>query len=271
MSQVQKITKYCAMALAIFLTVNILGLIFMGIVAIGNLFYSDEKDVLTDKLEVVDISGNSFTDLEIETVSVNIIIKESDDFKVETNNKYIKLNERGNKLKIEEEKHIFTNTISSLVIYVPRDTLFNDISIESGAGKVEINSLTAREVSLDLGAGKVDIDNLVVIDEADIDGSAGAIVINNGNINNLDLDMGVGKLTMMAQVTGRGDIDAGVGECDITLVGSKADYRIKVNKGIGNVLVGGDNVENNTYYGSGSNTILIDGGVGNIDIKFTLE
>ena len=46
------------------------------------------------------------------------------------------------------------------------DFIFDGIAIETGAGKVDIETLTTKKLYLDLGAGRVEIDNLVALDEA---------------------------------------------------------------------------------------------------------
>lgn len=268
MIKTQKIIKYCAIAFALFLTFSIISSIMFGIMSIGTIFDNNDTNI-TDKLETLEVSNN-IQELDINVKSINITIKESSDFKVETNNKYIKLKEKNNKLSITEEKHnLFNNTDSSLIIYLPSDYLFNEVSIENGAGKIEIDKLSTKNIELDLGAGKVEIEYLYVTTEADIDGGAGEIVIENSTITNLDLDMGVGNLILTSSLTGNNEIDAGVGEIELNLNENLDNYKIKINKGLGNATLNEETMKNDTYYGTGSNLINIDGGVGNIKINYS--
>lgn len=269
MSQVQKIIKYCAIGFALFLVVNIVGGIFFGLAAVGSFFDRNEQKVSMNDLEVLKIEQGNYNELDIDVASSSIVIKEGDTFKVETNNKYIRVSSEENILEIEEKEHFINNTENTVVIYIPVDYSFNEVSIDGGAGKVEVEKLTTKDISLDLGAGKVEFDSLIVTGDADIDGGAGAMEINSGVINNLDLDMGVGKVTMKVKLTGNNDIDAGVGELDVRLEGTDTEYMIRVNKGIGEAKINGKSVSNNTTYGTGSNKVLIDGGVGNIIIDFS--
>lgn len=261
MSEVQKIIKYCAMTFAIFLTFNIIGGIFLGIGAIGNIF--DESDEKADPkdLEILKVNKDNFKELDIDVISSSIVIKEGEKFRVETNNKYVNVYEDEDALEIEEKEHFINNTDYTIIVYIPYEYSFSEVSIDGGAGKIEVEKLTTRDISLDLGAGKVEIGYLNVLKDADIDGGAGAIEIKNSAINNLDLDMGVGKFTMKTKLTGNNDIDAGVGECDITLIGSEDDYMIRVNKGIGEAIIDGKEISNNSYSGTGSTNVYIDGGV----------
>ena len=80
--------------------------------------------------------------------------------------------------------------------------------------------------------------------------------------------MGMGELNLTATVLGESDLKFGVGESNVTLIGSKDDYKVDIEKGLGNITVDGKTV---TDFGSsvnGQNHIEIEGGVGTINLKF---
>ena len=60
-------------------------------------------------------------------------------------------------------------------------------------------------------------------------------MIVSGNINDLNLDMGVGETNLNTILTGKSKMNAGVGNLNINLQNSKESYRIKADKGIGNI------------------------------------
>lgn len=270
MMKTQKVIKYCAIAFALFLTFSIISTILWGIAGLSFITSNrNDKDYIMDSLENLNIVRDA-SELEIDVKSVNVVIKEGTSLKAETNNKYVHVKQNNNKLRIVEEKHNYFNKsdMGDLIVYIPKDYQFNDVSIENGAGKIDIEAINAQSFDLDLGAGKVSINNLLVTREIDIDSGAGELTINNGDINNLDLDMGAGKVTLLARITGNSKIDAGVGEINLNLIGESSDYRIIVNKGIGKATLNGEEVKNETYYGDGSNRIDIDGGIGSIKINY---
>lgn len=268
MKQSQKIIKYLAIAFALFLTFSIISIISYGVSFIGNLFDSD-KDSITEKLNDLDINDNTLL-LDINTSSSNITIKSGDVLKAETNNKYINSKQDNNKLYITEKKHnILRDNESEIIIYIPDDFIFDGVSIETGAGKVNIETLSTKKLYLNLGAGKVEINDLNVLEKAKVDGGAGEIVINAININNLDLDMGIGKFMLIGQLFGKTEIDQGIGTVDLNLLGNKDDYQIHLDKGLGSVKIDGNNINNDETLGNGNNKIDIDGGIGSIEINFT--
>jgi len=264
MIQAQKIIKYAAIGFAALLIVGIISSLMLGLFAISSIF--TEKDV-KENTEIININKN-ISNLEIDVLSLNLEIRESSSFEIETNDKYIKIKEYNNKLIITERKHSFFSRgeNNDLIIYIPNTLIFNDVEIDSGAGRVLIDNLTTRRLNLDLGAGKVSINNLNVLNESEINGGAGEINIDNSSLANLELDMGVGKLTLNSRLLGNNEINAGVGETDINLIGN--DYRINPNKGIGKITINNEQVKTGTYYGSGLNYIEVNGGIGNIKINY---
>lgn len=264
MNQANKIIKYLAIAFGLFLVFNIISGLMFGLLSIGNIFKDESIEFKESEI------NQNIEILEIDVNSVNIIIKESNLFKVETNNKYIDYNQKDNKLSITEKKHNwFKKDINDLIIYIPSNTIFKNLELKNGAGKLEIETLSTENLKLKLGAGKVEIDYLEVSKSAKIDGGAGEITILDGNINDLDMDIGVGKFTLISSVTGNSKIDAGVGELNLTLNGSKDDYKIKVDKGIGSFKISGNDIVSGTTYGNGEYIIDIDGGIGSIKIDFS--
>ena len=81
--------------------------------------------------------------------------------------------------------------------------------------------------------------------------------------------MGVGKLTLKSRIEGKSELDMGVGETNIILLGSKADYKIELDKGIGTAKLQSEEMADDAVYGSGESIIEIDGGVGAISIDFS--
>lgn len=270
MTKLQKIIKYLAIGFAIFLTISIVSGIVKAIALISGVSnLVGESSQTTETLE-----GTVYTDdidsLKIDILAVDLKIQEGNEFSVETDSKYISSRQKNGVLIVEEKKHSFISVgnVGSLIITIPTEAELLKTEIQAGAGKIEIEALNTEELDFDLGAGKVTVYNLVVSREADIDGGAGDITFEHASINNLDMDMGVGELSMEAKITGKSDIDFGVGSAKITLEGSLEDYRICMNKGIGEATLDGEKMRNEVYYGEGKHLIEMDGGVGEVKIVF---
>lgn len=262
MTRVQKVIRDLAIILAFSLILGITAGIIEGV---SHLTFKDKENTTMKDIE----TGEDVAILNVDCKATNINILEGNNFKAETDNKYISVKQYNNKILIKERKHSwFSNDNYDLNIYIPSDMVFEDVNIDTGAGKIDINSLKTKNLDLNLGAGKTSIDELMVLDNADIDTGAGNMLISNGNINNLDLDLGVGKVELTAKITGNSKIDAGVGEVTLNLIGNNSFYSLIADKGLGSITLNNKNMAEKTYYGEGLNKIKIDGGVGNIKIKY---
>lgn len=265
MTSLQKVIKYLAIAFAIFLTVSIIGGILGATGLIGEFISSD---AVLDNTKVYSVSQDVKT-LKIDINAADFKITEGDEFAIESNLKNLTVKEQGGCLTVTEDKNFGTNYRNAvLVMYIPENFVFETAKIKTGAGKLTVDALSAEELSLNLGAGKVKISELNAYEECEIDGGAGEITISGGVINNLDFDMGVGAVNLTTALYGNSDVECGVGETDIKLLGEKEDYKISVDKGIGDTKIDGQSVADGSTYGDGKYKIKLDSGVGAVNIYF---
>ena len=282
----QKVIKYLAIALAIFLIVNIIGAILSIIGIIGGIAfftntitdvkeeivqespeYLEQPEVITDNINIEDI-----VKFEIEVKYSNLEIKKGD-FKVESNDTNVKCTQKGNELIVKETGNNWLRNKegNKVIIYIPENKEFNEIEIDTGAGNIEIEGLNTKDLSFSIGAGKVEINNLKVTNEAEIDGGAGKVDILSGEICNLNLDMGIGEFNICTKLLGNNDIEQGMGKLTIKLTDSQENYTIRTRKGMGSITIDGKEAQNNSIYGNGQNILNIEGGMGAIEITTNNE
>ena len=268
MNSVQKAIKYLAMAFAIFLSVSIIGGIITALTGVSY-FLSDRDREDVGEMQVYPIDGE-ISSLSVDLSGAELKIKTADKFSVESNHHDISVKKENGELCIQETKRLFFVDPKgiSVTLYIPEDFVFDEATVETGAGRVEIDALSADVLKLSLGAGEAEIRNLTASSRADIDGGAGELKIDGGRLCNLELDMGVGQLTVKSRMEGQSSIDCGVGEIKLTLLGSREDYQIEIDKGIGEATLAGEGMRDDSVYGAGKNRIEIDGGIGEIDIDF---
>lgn len=272
MTTAQKVIKYLAIAFAIFLIISIVSTITAAIFALSGILglKQDIEESMNSEMVTTDIENNDIKTLDIEVAFTNLTIKTGESIKIETDNNNINYKQGNQKLEIKEKsKKWFSNyTEKELILYIPESMKFEKVKIVTGAGRINIETLNAENLAFELGAGETKIQKLSVQKECEIDGGAGKLTIKDGKINDLDLDMGVGEVNLTANLTGKNEINAGVGSLNIDLQGEKESYKIQANKGIGSVKIEGKEISNGETFGDGENYIEVDGGVGNINIKF---
>ena len=266
MTSAQRVIKYLAIALALFLVVNIAGGILSVVGLIGGAFGGD---AVAEEVKSYDLSSN-ITSIELEIGAAALTIKEADSFSLESNLKHLTVTERDGVLIIKE-KEVFGGanyTGAVLTLTLPYLAELESAQIKTGAGRLNIERLSAEDLTLELGAGEVNIGSLTAHNSANVDGGAGKVTVSGGALRDLDLDMGVGQLDLTSLILGDSELDLGVGESNITLIGNRDDYTVSVEKGIGAVIVDGEGVSDSERIGNGGYKLDINGGVGAINIRF---
>lgn len=206
--------------------------------------------------------------LDIQINAADFSIVDSDAFRVESNLKTLSVSETNGVLSIKEKNKVTINDTNAMLrLCIPKDIVFEKVEITTGAGRLTTDSLSADSLNLKLGAGKVFFGSLNAHSHIDIEGGAGEITVSGGSLNNLNLRLGVGKFKLTAALLGNSDLQFGVGESNLTLVGSPDDYKLDITKGIGSVHVDG---YTGSDFGDGNarNHVKIQGGIGTANIAF---
>ena len=268
MTSAQKLIKYLAMAFAIFLSVSIIGGIITGLAGVSYIFSTRNSEAIGE-MQVYPVEGE-ISSLSLTLSVTKLKIQTADKFSVESNHNYISVKSENGQLCINETKKLFSFHPKgvTVILNIPKGFVFDDATIEAGAGNVEIDALSCTILKLSLGAGEAEIKNLSASSRADIDGGAGKLNIDGGRLCNLELDMGVGALILKSRIEGQSFLDYGIGETKLTLLGSRADYQIEIDKGIGEAKLAGESIRDDSVYGDGKNHIEIDGGIGAMHIEF---
>lgn len=263
MTNEQKLVKGFAIFLAAVICISILS---AALNLIGFLF---SWTVDTDEPSNTSISLNRNIDkIDADLGALNLEIYRGENFTVEKENYRGKVDIKtvGSTLKIIEKHNFFGNHHSgTLIIRIPEEIELSSLDIDLGAGTLTMEDIVADDFDLEHGAGTINIDKCN-FSKTDIDGGVGKMTIKNSTIKDLDLDSGVGEINIEGRLFGRSKIDGGVGAINLNLLGSKEDYTIKIDKGLGAVTVDGEAISG--LIGTGVNRIDIDSGVGAVKINF---
>ena len=207
--------------------------------------------------------------LDIQINAADFKIELGNEFSVESNLKYLSVSEKDGVLTITDEAKSSSNYSNPvLTLCVPNGIVFDDVDITTGAAKLTVDALSTSSLELKLGAGDVRFESLHASSAADIKGGAGQITIASGTLNDLTLAMGVGELNFSGALLGNSNLKLGVGEANLTLIGSKDDYTVAIEKGLGSISVDGKNVSDYGSNGNGQSHIHIEGGIGAAHIVF---
>lgn len=277
MKTTQRIIKYFAILLAILIIISIVsallfGLnIFSGILGLTkeNISNKENSEILTSVETEKYFENRQINNMKIELYYANLIIEVGNNFHVQTNTNNIEYKQSNNQLVVKEKNaNLFnSNNQRTITITIPVDTVLDTVSIEAGAGEIQIEKMATKNLELEIGAGTVNITDLQVTQKAKIEGGAGRLEMLSGEIANLDLEMGIGDLMLATSLSGNNKIDAGIGKLELTLTDGLDNYVIRANKGIGSIKIDGNEINNNVEYGNGKTHLKINGGMGSIEVK----
>ncbi len=264
----QKVIKYCAIAFAVFLIVSIVAAV-TGAVAGVSYWFGDRKGEASGKMQTHNI-GEKITALDIDIGAAELTVATGDSLSVESDSKDVTVRTENGTLIIQEESrwHLFGSRHAAVRLTLPKDAEFASIKLNTGAGRVSVDTLTADDISLNLGAGEVRIGTLNAGKRVEIDSGAGQLTVGGGEMNDADIDLGVGQAVITARLTGKCKLEYGVGECRLNLIGTRDDYRISLDRGPGSATVDGNSLADGAQYGNGTTEVEIDGGIGALTVRF---
>lgn len=148
------------------------------------------------------------------------------------------------KLTSEEEE-------GTVWIYIPEE-LLDEVELELGAGRVQMERIYARTLNLTMGAGEA--------------------YVSDFKVNEADFDCGAGKIEAYGAVEQEIEIDCGIGSIDLSLDGAKEDYNYEVSCGTGKIAVGGESytgVNEKEYHSHhAKKEMSLDCGIGAINVQF---
>ena len=272
MSNGQKVIKYFAYALAFCIIFGIISAavsVFAGISSLIDI--NDNNNSISDELKTLECSGNiELSNLKIDLGYSNLKIVSSNKFEIKSNDSNVLCDVKDDVLVIKDKNKAIKTKHSDVIISLPDDISFDYMDIETGAGRVNIEELYTDRLDLSLGAGSSVIKTLNV-NTADIDTGVGAFFINDGVVNNIDLSMGVGASNIKLKVNDYGEFEGGIGKFNLELIGSLEDYKIELNKGIGKCYVSRNELKDNETVGGGQSKIILNGGIGEMNVNFIGE
>jgi len=265
MSNWQKIIIYISLAFAFFLAINILFIIIFGLSMLTSVF-SQNKDssvILDEKISLVGIEN-----ITVNVETSDIFIKTSSEFSAHLSSDNFIVKSYNNNFSIEEKNSFLKNQKrNKIVFYIPDSTLLENLNIESGIGKVEIELLLTKNLNIELGIGQININNISVTKDADINIGVGIANISNALISELSLESGIGSTYFAGKINNDSEFDFGIGKMSI-LLKDKDLYKIIASKGLGSFFVDGKKLKSDNKLYHGSNVIEINSGIGNTSVNF---
>lgn len=127
---------------------------------------------------------------------------------------------------------------SSIFLTVPKKD-FDKITVNMTAGDVSVMNVNAQKLTTKSSAGSMLIDGICA-ESASFKMTAGDCTVSNSTVKNSSISMTAGDMYFGdCKLYGDNNIKMTAGELQMSLIGDRADYRINVDKALGNVYIDG--------------------------------
>lgn len=147
---------------------------------------------------------------------------EGDTIRIEIENdsaQNVRVKSDSNSLKIESQKKKNNRYIT---VYYPKNAKFKKVEIDVKAGTVEfMDRLETEELEVNIGAGQFTNSDSIIAKKA-------------------DFEVGAGEINVMQLTADKIDGDCGVGDIVLELTGKEKDYNYKLECGLGNISIEGE-------------------------------
>ncbi len=160
----------------------------------------------------------------------------------------------GNK-NVDVDVFIGTNNFEDryLKVTLPKNCSFEEVDLEIGASRANINGLMANDMEIVVGAGQADIMDVTA--------------------KNLDLKVGAGEVNVYNLIIDNLETEVGLGEVNFEVCGKESDYNYNVECGMGEVVVGtrsygGVGAKQNVMNNNAVKSMEIECGMGKVSVAF---
>lgn len=251
-------------------------MIFVGVIGIGVLIGTDMIDPDDLTINVGNSSTNSYAyeqtidtgdsynyitidskDADITSLDINIgmgsfLLSDGDEFAISTEGirkenfsyeiaggcLYLKYSPQVSLLSLNFSEF---NNDSTIILTVPQKD-FDRIAVDMTAGDVSVMNVNAKKFTAKSSAGDMFIDGIYA-ESAIFRMTAGECNVTNSTVKNASLLMTAGDMYFGdCKLYGDNNIKMTAGELQMSLIGERADYKISVEKALGNVYIDGTDV-----------------------------
>lgn len=233
------------------LSIFVLILIAINLVDIINVKKEREYQKLKSALKV----------LYIELNNSDLSIIRGEKLNIDYNKKDIDITINDKKVYISEKN----NQSSNIEIAIPNDFTFNQLSIKTNKGNINLSSIVCEFFSVSSESGNVSIDNFNITNKTDLAINSSNMNIKDSIMHNVDVFIEDGSLTYDGILDGKNEINTSSGTLNFNLDDKLDNYQIMILDNNKNIKVNNKNINNESY--TKGNKIIKINGKGKIEIN----
>ncbi len=213
-----------------------------------NVDYNPDHEVKTGTIDLYILGDDSqgITELQVQAggCAMKIQVSEDDCFRVEADGMrkfqgYVEDNTLVIRGTSKANSNSEGNLSGSICLYVPEGYSFDNVTLDLGAGSLNVEELQTDSLEANVGAGKMAFTKLDA-EQAALDCGAGQMTVEELNSRMIEVSVGMGSVRLTGDVTERLTGDCSMGELKLTLVGEQTDFNYDLSCGMGAMKVGDD-------------------------------
>lgn len=156
---------------------------------------------------------------------------------------------------------IQTMNVGEITVKIPKDSYFEEVDIQVGAGTLTLLDVDAKELEAKIGAGEAIMKDITA-DEFTAEINAGSLSAKEISSVNAELSVDLGECVYEGTISGNLEADCDMGNLDIVLTGSEAEHNYAIECDAGNIEIGDRSVS-----GVSAEKVIDNGVESNFEIK----
>ena len=170
--------------------------------------------------------------------------------------------------------HYPKHTKTQITLLLPDSLIFEHISLNLGAGKMDMEQapLSCHDMDVSIGAGKWKANQLSVAQNLHIEVGAGSVNLKQTKSGTLRVNCAAGECFYKGEIDGGFQVDCAVGHCAFQLANKEQDFDYDISCALGEVKINGCKMkslgfEKHRFHENALGKAVLQCGVG----KITLE
>lgn len=287
----KKLTKISLRIAAVFIPLGIALMIIGGLMgAKRGVYINSDWKICLNESENYSFENYTYTGVDSISVNVsnaNIIVEESSDnqFGIKAELSYLSdepvVGVENGILKFEKTtKHsfnlfsfdfnMFDDSSNTVIIYVPKNSSLDDISLYTSNGRIELNEIKAKTVVADTSNGSIVSSKLNITEESSFTTSNGRIEIDGIFLEKTYIKTSNGKIIANGTFKGNTNLKTSNGTITFTNSIRRDDCDIKADTSNGSITIDGSKVSSDDFYenNKSENAVDLKSSNGNITVEF---
>ena len=242
---------------------------------------ADTADAWTESADgACSVPAENITDLDIVLHNCQLVIGTSEDASIyvspdPADQEYWKIEQNDGALEIidtRDSKQAAKLKSIKLRIEIPENKQFEDISLDLGAGEIQVKDLRCMQMEINGGAGIFQAQSLRVSDLFDAKLGVGDFCVEKAVLGDTQIKCGIGSMQIKnCKLNGDATVKGGVGDAMIGLDAQETDYNYDLKCGVGELSVFGTSYhslgKNKQIDNDADDTITLKCGVGSMCVK----